>query len=70
MEELLTTRDAARVLGMRPSALESWRWKGEGPPHVRLTARAIRYRREDLERFIAERLRRSTSDRGDRPESK
>ncbi len=64
MEELLSTPDAARVLGMKPSALENWRWKGRGPPFVRVTARAIRYRREDLERFIKERLRRSTSDPG------
>ncbi len=64
MQQLLTTRDAARVLGMRPSALENWRWKGGGPPFVRVTARAIRYRREDLKRFIEQRLRRSTSDPG------
>ena len=64
MEELLSTPDAARVLGMKPAALENWRWKGEGPPFVRVTARAIRYRREDLERFVEERLRRSTSDPG------
>ncbi len=64
MEELLNTRGAARALGMKPSALENWRWKGGGPPFVRVTPRAIRYRREDLEKFIKERLRRSTSDPG------
>ena len=67
MEELLTTPDAARVLGMKPAALENWRWRGEGPPYVRVTARAIRYRRADLERFIEERLRCSTSDPGPEP---
>ncbi len=64
MEELLRTPDAARILGLKPSALENLRWKGGGPPFVRLTARAIRYRREDLEKFIEDRLRRSTSDDG------
>lgn len=64
MEKLLTTPDAARVLGMKAAALESWRWRGEGPPFVRVTARAIRYRPEDLKRFIEDRLRRSTSDPG------
>ncbi len=64
MDELLTTPDAARILGMRPSALENWRWRGEGPLFVRVTPRAIRYRRQDLESFIQDRLRCSTSDPG------
>ncbi len=64
VEELLNTPGAARVLGMRPSALENWRCTGGGPPFVRIGSRAIRYRPEDLERFIQERLRRSTSDAG------
>ena len=64
MEELLTTEDAARILGLKRSALENWRWKGGGIPFVRVTPRVIRYRREDLEKFIQERLRKSTSDPG------
>ena len=47
---LLTTKDAARVLGLRPSMLERLRWMGEGPPFVRPTGygRAIRYSWQDL----------------------
>lgn len=63
MEILLDTKQAAEVLGMKPSALENWRWTGKGPRFVKLSARAIRYRREDLEEFIADRLRTSTSDK-------
>jgi hypothetical protein len=47
---LLTTKDAARILGLGPSMLERLRWMGEGPPWVRPTGygRAVRYRWQDL----------------------
>ncbi len=67
MLELLTTREAARVLKTRPSCLENWRWRGEGPPFVKI-GRMVRYRPEDLSSWAEERLRRSTSDPG--PESR
>ena len=63
-EKLLTTRQAAKFLGLKPSCLENWRWKGYGPPYVQVTRRAIRYRREDLDAFVQERRRFSTSDAG------
>ena len=64
-EQLLDTRQAASVLGLQPGTLETWRWRGDGPPHVRLSARAVRYRRADLDVFIQQQTRRSTSDNGE-----
>lgn len=59
---LLTTRQAATYLNLSPRALEAWRLKGRGPRHVRISARAVRYRPADLEEWISDRLRDSTCD--------
>jgi excisionase family DNA binding protein len=61
---LLTTRQAARLLGFSPRALEGWRLRGGGPAFVRVSRRSVRYRRADLDRWAEERLRISTSDPG------
>ena len=65
-EQLLTTRDAAKYLGLKPSCLDNWRWRGDGPQYVQVSTRAIRYRLSDLEAFVTDRLRRSTTDSGGR----
>lgn len=61
---LLTEREAATLLGFTPSALQAWRLKGGGPRFVKISARAVRYRPQDLEVFVEERLRTSTADPG------
>ncbi len=63
---LLNTQGAASYLAVSPRSLEAWRLTGEGPQYCRLTARAIRYRVEDLDAWAAERICRSTSDQGQR----
>lgn len=67
MAPLLTEREAATLLGFKPAALQAWRLRGDGPPYVKISARAVRYRREDLEAFVQERMRQSTSDSGPVP---
>lgn len=62
--ELLNEREAARLLGYTPRALQKWRMTGGGPRFVRVSARSVRYRRQDLDAWIRERLRQSTSDLG------
>lgn len=61
---LLTTSDAAKVLGIRAQTLRTWRLSGRGPAYVRLGsgkfARAC-YTREELERWIAARTFTSTA---------
>lgn len=61
---LLTENDAARYLALTPRALQSWRYLGRGPRFVRISARAVRYRAEDLRGWVESRLRNSTSDPG------
>jgi len=61
---LLTTEQAAARMGYAPKTLAEWRQTGEGPVFVRVSARSVRYRIEDLDRWAEERLRSSTSDPG------
>ena len=65
LQEVSTTEEAARFLRLQKQTLEAWRLRGTGPPFVKLGRRVV-YRREALERFMAERERRSTSDEQDR----
>lgn len=61
---LLTETQAAEILQLTPRALQAWRYQGRGPRFVKISARAVRYRLDDLEEWIETRLRRSTSDPG------
>jgi len=61
---LLTTGEAAQFLGVSKAFLERDRWAGARIPFVRVGARAVRYRRADLESYISRQVRRSTSDPG------
>lgn len=62
---LLDTRQAAAYIGMSKAFLDRDRWAGARIPFVRVGRRAVRYRLEDLDRYIAGQTRRSTSDHGD-----
>ena len=53
--KLLNTTDAARYLCVSKAFLERDRWAGAKIPFVRVGSRAVRYRFDDLDRFIAER---------------
>ena len=64
-EPLLTEPEAAAFLNFTPRALQAWRVRGGGPAYIRCSSRAIRYRLQDLETWIEERRRTSTSDQGD-----
>lgn len=59
---LLTTAQAASLLGYRPRMLEARRAKGGGPQFVRISKRSIRYRLEDVQNWIFERLKTTTRD--------
>ena len=54
-DALLREEDAAVFLGFTPRALQEWRHRGSGPPFVRISSRAIRYRRADLIAWATER---------------
>ena len=53
-ENLLTTEEAGNVLGMSEQTLRIWRMENKGPSYIRIN-RSIRYRREDLDEFVAKR---------------
>lgn len=61
-DQLYDEIQAARLLRVSRRTLQGWRLKGGGPLFVRLGPRCIRYRRADLQEFLAERTRRSTSE--------
>lgn len=55
---MLTVQAAAEYLALSPETLNADRWRGTlGIPYVRL-GRAIRYRTEDLEGFLADHVQR------------
>lgn len=62
----LIEKEAARLLGFSVRTLQAWRVRGGGPLFVK-AGRSVRYRPSDLEAWVEERLRRSTSDRGEKP---
>lgn len=61
---LLTEEQAAEAIGFSARFLQDRRLRGGGPKFVRVSARAIRYRPEDLRAWAEARLCTSTSDRG------
>ena len=61
---LLTEKEVAKITGFSVRTLQKWRLTGEGPQFVRVSARAIRYRRCDIDAWIERNLRISTSDHG------
>ena len=47
-DKLLTTKDAAPLLGVSIAFLERDRWAGARVPFIRIGSRAVRYRISDL----------------------
>lgn len=60
-DELLDTERVAKVCGLHEVTLRKWRITGEGPRFVRL-GRAVRYRRADLDAYLARRAFTSTTE--------
>ncbi len=62
-DHLMNTKEAALRLGVQPGTLEVWRVYGKGPKFRKL-GRAVRYREMDLEAYLSECLKGSTSEYG------
>lgn len=45
---LLSTRQAAEILGLSSGTLENWRSAGVGPPWRRIGSKTIRYLKSEL----------------------
>lgn len=54
-DELLSQRQVAMLLGVSGRTIEGWRARGTGPPFLRLSARAVRYRSSDIEQWLDQR---------------
>jgi excisionase family DNA binding protein len=52
---------AAAQLGVKPGTLAKWRVSGGGPPFLKIGSR-VRYSRAELEQWLDQHRRRSTSD--------
>jgi predicted DNA-binding transcriptional regulator AlpA len=49
---LLTTADLANLLGMSATAIYNMRSRGGGPKWIRIDARSVRYRPEDVDAWL------------------
>ena len=64
LDALLYPVEAAFLQGLSVRTLESHRLRGVGVPYIQVTAKAVRYRRRDLNAYNDARRRKSTSDPG------
>ncbi len=62
MKLLLTEKEAAAEIGLSVRFLQQRRYRGDGPAFVRISARCVRYRPQDLDAWAIARRRTSTSD--------
>lgn len=53
---VLDENEAAIFMGVSRKTLQGWRTRRMGPPYIRIARRCIRYRRDDLRRYMDERV--------------
>lgn len=63
MNRLLTEQDASRVLCLSIRTLQKWRLCGRGPRFLKL-GHAVHYEAAEIDRFLSQARRASTSDPG------
>lgn len=61
IEKLLTTQETATLLGTSMSFLERDRWAGAKIPFIKIGSRSVRYRQADIETYISNQVKHSTS---------
>ena len=59
--EVWKTSEAAAYLRISVSSLTKWRITGYGPKYIRIGPKAVRYRQEDLDAWMAENVVSNTS---------
>jgi predicted DNA-binding transcriptional regulator AlpA len=65
MQQLLTTRQVATLLGLSEAFLERDRWSGAKIPFIKVGARAVRYDADVIREYLRQQTRKSTSDSGE-----
>lgn len=58
---LLTEEQQAKRWGIAPKTLANQRWRGDGPPFIKL-GRLVRYDSDVTDAWLSERARHSTSE--------
>lgn len=58
----MRTADAATYCGLAPATMEGLRCRGGGPLFIKYGRKAVRYRVQDLDRWMEERAVASTSE--------
>ena len=61
---LLTPADIAAELSVTTGHLAQMRYLGTGPRYVKVSGRKVRYRRDDVDKWLEARSHTSTSDAG------
>jgi len=62
---LITEKEVAQLIGLSVHWLRRKRWSGGGIPYIKIGEHgAVRYRPEDVDAFVSDRVRKSTSDQG------
>ena len=61
ISEILNNEQAASYIQVKPSTLNNWRVAGSGPPFCKIGS-AVRYRRADVDAWLASKVIKSTSE--------
>ena len=61
LDRLINEYEAAEFVGFSVRALQNWRLRGGGPVFVKISARAVRYRKRDLIAWAEAHTQTSTS---------
>jgi hypothetical protein len=59
--KLLNTKETAEILSVSEAFLERDRWAGARIPFIKVGSRTIRYRMQDIEKYLEDNLCYSTS---------
>ena len=65
LEEMMTDRELAEYVRLKRKTLQMWRWRGVGPPYIKVEG-AVRYRKTDVDEWFAERKRGTKNGEEDR----
>jgi Helix-turn-helix domain len=60
-ETLVDADEAARLLSVTARTLGQWRYKGIGPPYLKIGSKIVRYRLSDLVGFIQASVRQTVA---------
>lgn len=64
-DQLLSGADLVKLTHLTTRFWESRRLSGDGPPFIRISAKAVRYRWGDVQQWLEKRVRTSTKDEGE-----